>query len=165
MEHRSGIRRAAVATAVSLAASIAVMWALGGTDTARPRALESSAPAPARPSTATTSGSASVAGVTVEGAHVSLGRVPLNTTVTPTWVIRNGTDASVALGEPKAVVAEGCCPGPLQLSSASLPPRGTATLAFPLQMHPGMDGPHDFAVTVPVAGQGALALRVTGDFR
>lgn len=111
-------------------------------------------------------GIAQAGGITVEGALIEMGRVPLMKTVNPTWTLHNTTDGTVTLGEPKATVVTGCCPGPLSLDTRTVPPGGHATLAFPLQMHPGMDGPHDFALTVPVGPEGdPLVLGVTGDFR
>lgn len=107
-----------------------------------------------------------VGGITVEGARIEMGRVPLMKTVNPTWTLHNTTSDPVTLGMPRATVVTGCCPGPLSLDTQLVPPGAHATLVFPLQMHPGMDGPHDFRVTVPVGPQGdPLVLGVTGDFR
>lgn len=52
------------------------------------------------------------------------------------------------LGEPHVRVVEGCCPGLLTLSEATLEPGESSRMAFPLQMHSGMDGPHDFDLHV-----------------
>lgn len=71
------------------------------------------------------------------------------------------------LGEPHAEVVEGCCPGPLQLGSAKLAAGKSTEFAFPLQMHPGMDGPHEFSIHIPVERDGAkalLELTTTGHF-
>lgn len=114
-------------------------------------------------------GVATAAGVEVTKANWALGRVPLMVTVTPTWTLRNTSSQPVTLGEPKPEVVKGCCPGPLTLGATTLAPGTSTTLDFPLQMHAGMDGPHDLRVHVPVQPTGAdpatLALRVTGDFR
>lgn len=118
------------------------------------------------PPTATTSGTVEAAGVTVVGSSIALGRVPLNTTVVPTWTLENTGLAPVSLGQPHATVEEGCCPGPLTYDTDRLDPGDSATLTFPLQMHPGMDGPHRFTIHVPVLDTDEiLALEVTGDFR
>ena len=111
------------------------------------------------------SAAASASGVTVERPVVAMGRVPLNKTVTPTWLLHNTTAAPIEVGEPRAVVVQGCCPGPLVVEPHAIPPGGHATLTFPLQMHPGMDGPHEFRVLVPVGDGSVLTLGVTGDFR
>ncbi|WP_370325127.1 hypothetical protein, partial [Euzebya sp.] len=61
-----------------------------------------------------------------------------------------------------------CCPGPLTLDTTALAPGETTTLTFELSMHPGMDGPHDLAVHVPITtadGTEQLTVDVVGDFR
>ncbi len=67
--------------------------------------------------------------------------------------------------------AEGCCPGPVegegeQVSAGTtvtVPPGTAVTVQFPLQMHPGTDGPHH--LTVPLeAGAASTELHVTGNF-
>ena len=101
----------------------------------------------------------------MEGARVDLGTVPLDVTVTPTWTITNTSSEVVQLGEPHASVIEGCCPGPLTLSDFTLDPGESSMMAFPLQMHAGMDGPHDFDVHVPFGdSDDYLTLKVVGDF-
>lgn len=111
------------------------------------------------------SGVAAVGGVEVQGAEVELGQVPLNVTVVPAWTLTNTGDQPVTLGEPHATVVEGCCPGPLELTATTLAPGESAELTFPLQMHPGMDGPHDFDIHVPLTGSSEfLTLGVSGDF-
>lgn len=114
-------------------------------------------------------GAAAAAGVEVTKANWALGRVPLMMTVKPTWTLRNTSSQTVTLGQPHPEVVKGCCPGPLTLGATTLAAGASTTLDFPLQMHPGMDGPHDLVVHVPVQPTGAdpatLALRVTGDFR
>lgn len=120
--------------------------------------------APGSESTAT--GVIEQAGLIVEGSVIDLGVVPLDTTVTPTWTITNASAQTVSLGEAHASVIEGCCPGPLTYSDTVLEPGESVLLAFPLQMHAGMDGPHDFDVHVPY-GDGPddyLTLRVVGNF-
>ena len=112
-----------------------------------------------------TSGVVSESGLVVDGAHVDLGTVPLDVTVTPTWTITNTSSDVVELGEPHASVIEGCCPGAFTLSDATLDPGESSVLAFPLQMHAGMDGPHDFDVHVPFGDSADyLTLKVVGNF-
>lgn len=157
---------AAGAFAVALAVTVTESEAPSGA----PSETASDAPAvsgTAEATTATTTvGVAQTGGIVVEGSTVALGRVPLDRTVVPTWRLHNSSAAPIDLGEPKADVIAGCCPGPLTLDHRTVAPGAHAILTFPLQMHPGMDGPHDFRVTVPV-GRGAepLVLRVTGDFK
>lgn len=117
-------------------------------------------------SQATATGIVDQAGLMVEGSIIDLGVVPLDVTVTPTWTITNTGSEAVALGEAHASVIEGCCPGPLTFSDSVLEPGESTRLAFPLQMHAGMDGPHDFDVHVPY-GDGPedyLTLKVVGTF-
>ena len=113
------------------------------------------------------SGEASALGIEADAQTVALGHVPLNTTVEPSWRLVNRGSRKVSLGEPHAEVVEGCCPGPLQLGAHSLAPGESTELTFPLQMHEGMDGAHDFNIHVPVTsaeGEDLLELRTTGHF-
>jgi hypothetical protein len=115
------------------------------------------------------SGTAAAAGVTVQGAQWSLGRVPLNVAVRPFWTLTNTGPEPVRLGEPKAEVRAGCCPGPFSLGARTLAPGESTVLTFELAMHEGMDGWHDMGVYVPIEtasdDQAWLELGVTGDFR
>jgi hypothetical protein len=115
------------------------------------------------------SGTAAAAGITVEGASWSLGQVPLDVAVRPTWTLRNTGDEPVAVGEPHPEVVAGCCPGAYTLGARTLEPGGSTTLSFELSMHQGMDGWHDILSHVPVSAEGGesgvLTLGVTGDFR
>lgn len=110
-------------------------------------------------------------GLEVTAPEVEMGDVPLNTTVVPRWEVTNPTGAALSftLGQPQ--VLEGCCPGPVYVDDELVPVGGVVTVAsgasvtvqFPLQMHPGMDGPHH--LTVPVqAGSVSTQLHVTGNF-
>ena len=113
-------------------------------------------------------GTASAAGVEVAGANWQLGRVPLNVAVRPSWTLRNTGAEPVVIGEPRAEVRQGCCPGPFTIGTTRLAPGEQTELTFELSMHPGMDGPHDLGVHVPVtgpAGTDHLVLAVAGDFR
>lgn len=114
-------------------------------------------------------GTTQAAGIVADNASWALGQVPLNVAVRPTWTLRNTSEATVTLGEPHPEVREGCCPGPATLVTRTLAPGATTTLTFELSMHPGMDGPHDLGLHVPVddgAGSGQfLTVDVTGDFR
>ena len=112
-------------------------------------------------------GTARALDVVADASTVALGHVPLNTTVTPTWTLTNSGDSTVTLGEAHAEVIDGCCPGPLQLGTDQLSPGESTELVFPLQMHPGMDGPHEFSVHLPVEAEGEkdlLELTTTGHF-
>jgi hypothetical protein len=112
-------------------------------------------------------GTATVLGVTSDAQEVALGHVGLNKTVTPTWKLTNESTETVLLGKAHAEVIEGCCPGPLEFDKTRLAPGESAELTFPLQMHPGMDGPHDFDVHVPItrgSSEEIMTLSTTGHF-
>lgn len=107
----------------------------------------------------------------VTAPSVDMGDVPLNTTIVPRWEVSNPTaePLSFTVGQPR--VLEGCCPGPVYVGDEQVPAGGTVsvdagstvTVQFPLQMHPGMDGPHH--LTVPLqAGPASAELHVTGNF-
>lgn len=113
-------------------------------------------------------GSAAAAGVEVTGANFALGRVPLNVAVRPTWTLSNHGSEAVTIGKASTEILKGCCPGPFVLGKRTLEPGSSTTLSFELAMHPGMDGPHDILVHVPLSAGGStetLTLGVTGDFR
>ncbi|MGZ8662864.1 MAG: hypothetical protein ACXWYI_12400 [Actinomycetota bacterium] len=115
-----------------------------------------------------TSGTATAAGVAVQGADWELGRVPLNVAVRPFWTLTNTGTGTVTLGEPEAEVRAGCCPGSFVLDTKTLGPGESTILTFELAMHQGMDGWHDMGVYVPIetsSGAQPLELSVTGDFR
>jgi hypothetical protein len=159
---REGVvgRRDVVTATVALAAGVLVLAGVLVGAGSRP---ETAAPVIAEP---IVTGMINQAGLIVEGSVIDLGVVPLDTTVTPTWTITNASAQTVSLGEAHASVIEGCCPGPLMYSDTVLEPGESVLLTFPLQMHPGMDGPHDFDVHVPY-GDGPddyLTLRVVGNF-
>jgi hypothetical protein len=118
-------------------------------------------------------GAVSVAGLEVQGAEIAMGMVPLNITVVPTWTVHNPTAQALSFVTGMPQVLEGCCPGPVFADGRELAPGQTVDvpasasveLAFPLQMHPGMDGYHHLAI--PLAdpdGRETAALQVTGDF-
>lgn len=113
-------------------------------------------------------GTTTAGDIQVVGATWDLGHVPLNVAVRPTWELRNTGTEPVTLGDPQPEVREGCCPGPLTLGTHTLAPGETTILTFELSMHPGMDGPHDLAVHLPVTspeGTDQLTVDVNGDFR
>ncbi|HEX9766559.1 MAG TPA: hypothetical protein VGA36_07325 [Nitriliruptorales bacterium] len=126
---------------------------------------------PARTAPGAATGEAALAGLTIDGVDVQMGEVALGVTYVPGWTVANPTDAAVTflVGQPQ--VLEGCCPGPVyadgELTQAgqelTVAPGGELLLQFPLQMHPGMDGPHHLAVPL-ASGDEQTAVHVTGDF-
>jgi hypothetical protein len=168
---------AATATVATVLAVVIVIGTAGTTDERRatetaPLAATGEVNAMGMPVVVTpgsASGSAAAGGVSVHGATWSMGTVPLDVAVRPTWTLRNTGDETVTLGEPRPEVRAGCCPGPATLGSHTLAPGASTTLTFELGMHAGMDGPHDLAVHVPVTGADGgtthLEVDVNGDFR
>lgn len=169
-----------LAAAVLAALVVAVALAAGVTAPGRDAPLTAASPPPTTGETnamgmpviatpGAASGRAEAGGVVVTESDWNLGRVPLDVAVRPTWTLRNTGTATVTLGEPKAEIRTGCCPGPLELGHRSLAPGQSTTLTFELSMHAGMDGPHDLVVHVPVSPEGSpathLSLGVVGDFR
>lgn len=125
-------------------------------------------PVVATPGTAT--GIATASGLTAKPATWALGQVPLNVAVRPDWTFTNTGNDTITLGDPHVQINQGCCPGALTYRSTStLEPGATTALTFELSMHPGMDGPHDMTVHVPVTHADGttdtLDVTVTGDFR
>ncbi len=118
----------------------------------------------------TPSGTATAGRATATPSSWALGKVPLDVAVRPTWLLHNsGTDA-ITIGEPHVQINQGCCPGAFSLDGQStLEPGVDTNLSFELSMHPGMDGPHDMTIHVPVQHADGttetLNLTVTGDFR
>lgn len=126
---------------------------------------------PAREAPGEATGSVELAGLVVTGAQVDMGDVPLGVTVVPAWRVRNPTDTEVAFAAGQPQVLEGCCPGPVYADGQQVapgaeirvPPGGEVLVQFPLQMHPGMDGPHHLAVPL-LSGDVQQAVHVTGNF-
>ena len=126
-------------------------------------------PAHTAPGEAT--GEADLAGLTIAGVDVAMGEVALGVTYVPGWTVTNPTDTTVTfiVGQPEVI--EGCCPGPVyadgELTQAgqelTVGPGDELLLQFPLQMHPGMDGPHHLAIPL-VSGDEQAAMHVTGNF-
>ena len=114
----------------------------------------------------TRAGTAAAGGVTVtDGADITMGHIPLAFAVNPTWHLRNTSDQTVTLGQPKVTVVTGCCPAEPMLGTTTLAPGAETTLQFPTQMHPGMDGDHLFRLAVPIGGAtDPLTVSVAGDF-
>ena len=126
---------------------------------------------PARSAPGTATDDLTLAGLEVHGSQVRMGDVALGVTYVPAWEVVNPTDApvTVAVGQPQ--VLEGCCPGPVyadgELTEAgqelTIDAGDALLLQFPLQMHPGMDGPHHLAVPLATSDD-QTAVHVWGDF-
>ena len=116
------------------------------------------------------SGTAEVDGLVATPSTWNLGRVNLNVAVRPTWKFTNTGSDAVTVGQPHVQINQGCCPGALTFDGPNtLTPGQSTNLMFELSMHPGMDGPHDMTLHVPVqhadGTNSTMDLAVTGDFR
>lgn len=117
------------------------------------------------------SGQAILAGLEIADTEVSMGDVALGVTYVPGWEVTNPTDRELSFMAGQPQVVEGCCPGPVyvdgELTQAgqqfTVAPGGSMLLQFPLQMHPGMDGPHHLSIPL-LAGSEQAAVHVTGNF-
>jgi len=164
--------RVAGAVVGLLVVALVVTVATGGSRTVSPDAdLPNPMGGPAVAAPAATGEPVALGGLEVVAPDVAMGDVPLNVTVVPRWEVTNPTSGPLTLTVGQPQVLEGCCPGPVHVDGAEVPAGGTVTVdagasvtvQFPLQMHPGMDGPHH--LTVPVQADGAATqLHVTGNF-
>ncbi len=167
-------RLAAMVGAVVLAVGVAIS-AASGSDTATVTAADPSLPnpmgGPALPAPGTVAGEASLAGLQIAGSKVAMGDIALGVTYVPAWEVTNPTDRELTFAASQPQVLEGCCPGPVyadgELTQVGqeliVAPGSSVLLQFPLQMHAGMDGPHDLAIPLQADGEQA-ALQVTGNF-
>lgn len=81
---------------------------------------------------------------------VDLGDQKLGQTIQVSFQIKNvGDQPLVFTKSPYIEVKEGCCPSTPTIGSMSLKPGETTTLSFPMMMHEGMGGYHDFRVHIP----------------
>lgn len=124
-------------------------------------------PVLATPGIATGTGRAR--GITARPATWALGQVPLDVAVRPEWTFTNTGNDTITLGDPHVQVNQGCCPGAVTYQGTStLAPGASTALTFELSMHPGMDGPHDMTLHVPVTHADGttdtLNVSVTGGF-
>jgi hypothetical protein len=179
LERQRAHRRNTLLAAVIAIAIVAVGWfaiarnASGdSTPTNEAAATEATndmgMPIIATPGAAT--GTATANGISAQPATWALGQVALNVAVRPNWTFTNTGNDTVTLGEPHVQVNQGCCPGALTYQGTStLIPGATTELTFELSMHPGMDGPHDMTLHVPVTHADGttdtIDVTVTGDFR
>ena len=168
------LRLIALVVAVALGAFLIYALVVSYTQRA-PSTFDASLPNPmggaARTAPGTADGELALAGLAVTGTKVAMGDVGLGITYVPDWTVTNptGNDIEVTVGQPQVI--EGCCPGPIYADGAltqpgqtlTVPAGGQVLLQFPLQMHPGMDGPHHLAVPLSAGGTTG-ALHVTGNF-
>ena len=157
--------------AVALVISIAVDPRTSADPTDAGLPLPNPMGGPAEHAPAATGDPVALGGLEVVAPDVTMGQVPLNVTMVSTWEVSNPTDESLTFTVGQPQVHEGCCPGPVVVDAQTLVPGDTVTVVagdvalvqLPLQMHPGMDGPHHLSVPLDAGGD-QTALHVTGDF-
>ncbi len=166
--------RVVIASTLVLAAFAVVMqvWSQGGGS-----AAAANPPSPVEKTVFTSAGKPisndplKVAGVEVPDPAVNLGLQPLNTGVNHAFRLRNTSSTAVTLGKANIEVLQGCCPTDPVLNATRIEPGAEVPLLFtlPMGMHAGMDGPHLFRVSVPVANEngetGKVEVYVKADFR
>ncbi len=163
-------RLAALVGVVALAVVVAVS-ATSGADPTTDTSLPNPMGGPALPAPGTALGAVELAGLQIADAEVAMGDVALGVTYVPGWEVTNPTGHEVAFIAGQPQVLEGCCPGPVyadgELTQAgqefTVPPGGSVLLQFPLQMHPGMDGPHHLSIPLQAGGEQS-AVQVSGNF-
>lgn len=154
---------------LAIGAAAASILFMGSGDTGSSPSVAAPAPTVAKALPTLPVGPMRAGNVEVAKPTLDLGRQPLNVTVQPAFELKNVSSEQVLLGDASIEVLEGCCPQTPVMGSLSIQPGSTTTVAVPMMMHKGMDGPHLFHVTVPVQETGASAealhLYVKADFR
>jgi hypothetical protein len=89
------------------------------------------------------------AAVAVDQDYFDYGDVHYNNPVETIFRVKNvGDEVLYLAGAPLVEVVEGCCPPQTTVSSKTLYPGQSTTVAMRFSMHEGMDGPHEFRVHV-----------------
>lgn len=82
--------------------------------------------------------------------ELDLGNQKLGQQVEVVFQIKNVGDQTLVFDQaPYIEVKEGCCPSTPLIGKMSLKPGESTTLSFPMMMHAGMGGYHDFRVHLP----------------
>lgn len=80
---------------------------------------------------------------------IDYGDQPINTLVEVELELWNAGGKNLVLSEePYIEVVDGCCPSVPRIGKMVLKPGESTTITFPMNMHEGMGGPHDFRVHV-----------------
>jgi hypothetical protein len=86
----------------------------------------------------------------VDKEKVDLGTIALGTTVEVKFEVTNvGDQPLVFTKAPYLEVVKGCCPQQPTMGQRTLNPGEHTTVAFPMMMHEGMGGYHDFRLHLP----------------
>ncbi len=91
----------------------------------------------------------------VDQEKVDLGTIALGNTIEVKFDVANvGDQPLVFTKAPYLEVVKGCCPQQPTIGQRTLNPGEHTTVAFPMMMHEGMGGYHDFRLHLPTNVQG-----------
>lgn len=104
----------------------------------------------------------------VDKEKVDLGTIALGQTVEVKFEVTNvGDQPLVFTKAPYLEVVKGCCPQQPTVGQRTLNPGEHTTVAFPMMMHEGMGGYHDFRLHLPtnVPGQSDKTVQVLSNWQ
>jgi hypothetical protein len=91
----------------------------------------------------------------VDKEKVDLGTIALGKTIEVKFDVSNvGDQPLIFTKAPYLEVVKGCCPSQPKVGQRTLNPGEHTTVTFPMMMHEGMGGPHDFRLHLPTNVQG-----------
>ncbi len=91
----------------------------------------------------------------VDHEKVDLGTIALGKTIEVKFDVANvGDQPLVFTKAPYLEVVKGCCPSQPTVGQRTLNPGEHTTVTFPMMMHEGMGGAHDFRLHLPTNVQG-----------
>lgn len=86
----------------------------------------------------------------VEQEKIDLGNQQLGTTIDVKLIAKNVGNQPLKFSQaPYIEVKEGCCPSTPSIGKMTLAPGESTSITFPMMMHTGMGGYHDFRVHIP----------------
>ena len=104
----------------------------------------------------------------VDKEKIDLGTIALGQTVEVKFVVTNvGDQPLVFTKAPYLEVVKGCCPQQPTVGQRTLNPGEHTTVAFPMMMHGGMGGYHDFRLHLPtnVPGQSDKTVQILSNWQ
>ena len=104
----------------------------------------------------------------VDKEKVDLGTIALGQTVEVKFEVTNvGDQPLVFTKAPYLEVVKGCCPQQPAIGQRTLNPGEHTTVSFPMMMHAGMGGFHDFRLHLPtnVAGQADKTVQILSNWQ
>lgn len=104
----------------------------------------------------------------VDKEKVDLGTIALGNTVEVKFEVTNTGDQPLVFTKaPYLEVVKGCCPQQPTIGQRTLNPGEHTTVAFPMMMHEGMGGYHDFRLHLPtnVPGQSDKTVQILSNWQ